>query len=116
MTVAIIVISYITAYCETGKSDVHKILDEVNEYLNEKPDSAFAVLNTLDISESICLILVDIDPISLIENLYSVFSSSSSCVFELNNFSKIDFNSNLFDLFSTFIIIKIFFNYNIMFI
>lgn len=52
LTVALIVISYITAYCETGKSDVHKILDEVNEYLNEKPDSAFAVLNTLDISES----------------------------------------------------------------
>ena len=36
LTVALIVISYITAYCETGKSDVHKILDEVNEYLNEK--------------------------------------------------------------------------------
>lgn len=52
LAVALIVISYITAYCETGKSDVHKILDEVNEYLNEKPDSAFAVLNALDISES----------------------------------------------------------------
>lgn len=52
LAVALIVISYITAYCETCKSDVHKILDEVNEYLNEKPDSAFAVLNALDISES----------------------------------------------------------------
>ena len=52
LAVALIVISYITAYCETGKSDVHKILDEVNEYLNEKPDSAFAVLNALEISES----------------------------------------------------------------
>ena len=52
LAVALIVISYITAYCETGKSDVHKILDEVNEYLNEKPDSAWAVLNSLKISES----------------------------------------------------------------
>lgn len=52
LAVALIVISYITAYCETGKSDVHKILDEVNEYLNEKPDSALAVLNTLNVSEA----------------------------------------------------------------
>ena len=52
LAVALVVISYITAYCETGKSDVHKILDEVNEYLDEKPDSAWAVLNSLKISES----------------------------------------------------------------
>ena len=52
LAVALIVISYITAYCETGKSDVHKILDEVYEYLDEKPDSAWAVLNSLKISES----------------------------------------------------------------
>ena len=52
LAVALIVISYITAYCETGKSEIRKVLDEVNEYLNEKPDSAFAVLNALDISES----------------------------------------------------------------
>lgn len=52
LAVALVVISYITAYCETGKSEIRKVLDEVNEYLNEKPDSAFAVLNALDISES----------------------------------------------------------------
>ena len=51
LAVALIVI-YITAYCETGKSEIRKVLDEVNEYLNEKPDSAFAVLNALEISES----------------------------------------------------------------
>ena len=52
LAVALIVISYITAYCETGKSEIRKVLDEVNEYLNEKPDSAYAVLNTLDVSEA----------------------------------------------------------------
>ena len=52
LAVALIVISYITAYCETDKSEIRKVLDEVNEYLNEKPDSAFAVLNALDVSES----------------------------------------------------------------
>ena len=52
LAVALIVISYITAYCETGKSEIRKVLDEVNEYLNEKPDSAFAVLNTLNVSEA----------------------------------------------------------------
>ena len=51
LAVAIIVISYITAYCETDKSDVHKILDEVNQYLKEKPDSAFRVLKALEIPE-----------------------------------------------------------------
>lgn len=52
LAVALIVISYITAYCETGKSDVHKILDEVNEYLNETPDCAYEVLMALEIPES----------------------------------------------------------------
>ena len=51
LAVALIVISYITAYCETDKSDVHKILDEVNEYLKEKPDSAFRVLKALEIPD-----------------------------------------------------------------
>ena len=52
LAVALVVISYITAYCETGKSNVRKILDEVNECLNEKPDSAFSVLRALEIPES----------------------------------------------------------------
>ena len=52
LAVALVVISYITAYCETGKSEIRKVLDEVNEYLNEKPDSALAVLNTLNVSEA----------------------------------------------------------------
>lgn len=52
LAVALVVISYITAYCETGKSEIRKVIDEVNEYLNEKPDSALAVLNTLNVSEA----------------------------------------------------------------
>ena len=52
LAVVLTVTSYITAYCETDKSEIRRVLDDVNEYLNEKPDSAFAVLNALEITES----------------------------------------------------------------
>ena len=45
-------ISYTFVYGESNKSEVRKILDDVNEYLNDKPDSAFTVLNSLEIPKS----------------------------------------------------------------
>lgn len=50
--VALTIISYISVYGESSTSDIRKLLDDVNEYLDEKPDSAWAVLNSLKISES----------------------------------------------------------------
>lgn len=52
LAVVLTTISYITAYCETGTSEIRSVLDEVDKFLNEKPDSAFAVLKTLEIPES----------------------------------------------------------------
>lgn len=52
MIVVLTIISYISAYGKSGTSKIHKLLDDVNEYLAEKPDSAFAVLNALEIPES----------------------------------------------------------------
>ena len=52
LIVALTIISYISAYGESGTSEIRMLLDDVNEYLGEKPDSAFAVLKTLEISES----------------------------------------------------------------
>ena len=50
--VILTIVSYISAYGKSGTSDIRKLLDDVNEYLDEKPDSAWAVLNSLKISES----------------------------------------------------------------
>ena len=52
LIVVLTIISYISAYGESGTSELRKLLDDVNECLNEKPDSAFAVLNALEIPES----------------------------------------------------------------
>lgn len=52
MIVVLSAISYISAYGESGTSKIRKLLDDVNEYLAEKPDSAFSVLNALEIPES----------------------------------------------------------------
>ena len=50
--VILAIVSYISAYGKSGTSDISKLLDDVSEYLDEKPDSAWAVLNSLKISES----------------------------------------------------------------
>ena len=50
--VVLTIISYISVYGESGTSEIRKLLDDVNEYLAEKPDSAFSVLNALEIPES----------------------------------------------------------------
>lgn len=52
LMVVLTIISYISAYGESGTSEIRKLLDNVNEYLAEKPDSAFSVLNALEIPES----------------------------------------------------------------
>ena len=52
LIVVLAIISYISAYGKSDTSDIHKLLDDVNEYLNEKPDSAWTILNSLDIPES----------------------------------------------------------------
>ena len=50
--VVLTIISYISVYGESSTSEIRKLLDDVNEYLAEKPDSAFSVLNALEIPES----------------------------------------------------------------
>ena len=50
--VILAIVSYISAYGKSGTSDIRKLLDDVSEYIDEKPDSAWAVLNSLKISES----------------------------------------------------------------
>lgn len=50
--VVLTIISYISVYGESSKSEIRKLLDDVNEYLADKPDSAFSVLNALEIPES----------------------------------------------------------------
>lgn len=50
--VVLTIISYISAYGESSTSEIRKLLDDVNEYLADKPDSAFSVLNALGIPES----------------------------------------------------------------
>ena len=52
LIVVLTIISYSSAYGESGTSEIRKLLDDVSEYLNEKPDSAWTVLNSLEISES----------------------------------------------------------------
>ena len=52
LMVVLTIISYISVYGKSSTSDIRKLLDDVNEYLDEKPDSAWAVLNSLKISES----------------------------------------------------------------
>ena len=52
LVIILTIISYISVYGEAGTSEVRKVLDDVNEYLNEKPDSAFAVLKSMEIPES----------------------------------------------------------------
>ena len=52
LMVVLTIISYISVYGESSTSDIRKLLDGVNEYLDENPDSAWAVLNSLKISES----------------------------------------------------------------
>lgn len=51
LIVVFTIISYSSAYGESGTSEIHKLLDDVNEYLGEKPDSAWTILNSLEISE-----------------------------------------------------------------
>lgn len=52
LMVVLTIISYISVYGESSTSEIRKLLDDVNEYLAEKPDSAFSVLNALEIPES----------------------------------------------------------------
>ena len=52
LTVVLTIISCISVFAETGTSGIQKLLDDVNEYLNEKPDSAYAVLRSIEIPES----------------------------------------------------------------
>lgn len=52
LMVVLTIISYISVYGESSTSEIRKLLDDVDEYLAEKPDSAFSVLNALEIPES----------------------------------------------------------------
>ena len=52
LMVVLTIISYISVYGESSTSEIRKLLDDVSEYLNEKPDSAWTVLSSLEISES----------------------------------------------------------------
>ncbi|MBQ8811672.1 MAG: tetratricopeptide repeat protein [Bacteroidales bacterium] len=51
LALALVVISYITAYCETSTNEIRKVLDDVEVVIKEKPDSAFRVLKALEIPE-----------------------------------------------------------------
>ena len=52
ITIAVLTSVIHTPNCIAQYREIRKLLDDVNEYLDEKPDSAWAVLNSLKISGS----------------------------------------------------------------